>query len=87
MQNIYRETIPTEKSGEFTRQVIYYENGKYTFSCYPIEVIKSACGNFTTEKSLGYSGYKIEIHTCERKSKKQDSIAIEKAKLFYENHK
>ena len=84
--NIYSNYLPLEKSGDFIKQVIFYENGKYTFSCYPVSKTVSACGRMVTEQARAYSGYRTQIHTCQRRSKKQDDIAISEAKHFYETH-
>lgn len=82
--NIYTNYIPTEEIEYFIKQVIYYEKGKYTFSCYPVTRETSRCGTMMTEQANAYSGYYTHIHTCQRRSKKQDDQAIAKAKQFYE---
>ena len=84
---IFKNYIPTEKEENFILQVIYYDCGKYQFVCYPVNRTKSECGRFSREKSLAYSGYKTVIHTCGRRSKKQDDFAILEAKKFYEKNK
>ena len=87
MSYIYKETVKNEKSGSFIKQFIYYENGKYTFSCFPIATIDKLSGNMIFDEPTERNQYDVLIHTCERKSKKQDIIAIEKARLFYEDNK
>lgn len=82
--NIHTNYLPTEESTHFIKQVIFYEKGKYTFSCYPVSRTTSACGTMVTEQARAYSGYRTQIHTCQRRSKKQDELAISEAKRFYE---
>lgn len=81
---VYTNYIPTEESEYFIKQEIFYENGKYTFSCYPVSRTESACGKMLIEHTRAYTGYYTQVHTCQRRSKKQDDIAISEAKRFYE---
>lgn len=87
MSRIYEKQIKvTGKDYNCIDVCIYYDReykcyestGVYSLHVNPVYKEKTAAGLCSTTYGL-YSGYAVEIHTCNKRTKKQDNIAIEKA--------
>ena len=63
----------------YDREYKCYEPiGVYTMHVNPVYIERTPAGLCSTTYGL-FSGYSLEIHSCNKRTKKQDNIAIEKA--------